>query len=286
MTLSAGPEAVEIKRLETTVARIEQNLAGVTVNSDVANALATYLSSLRLRIESLTEKQITIEEQKQRVVDQQHVAVLVARETALNEREKEQYAGFLQQEYFTKANFDELEQFYSNTYDRLSEEGKAQMSHRVWEGVRQQQYQFSELPDPVKEKEAQSLRDMFSGVKHMPKEINQIPSNDRSDFINAWDAGQKSAAYSVLDRSSFADHVAVSTRKVEESVAVESPTLDTKAVKTTEKDNTRSDEVAEMTGDLDLSKLNVQLASADATGVAPPRMNEPKKPAVVTSRSQ
>jgi hypothetical protein len=134
---------------------------------------------------------------------------LVAQETALNQRERQQYGAFIQKEFFTKNDFTALEDFYASAWDRLTDGGKAQMSHRVWEGVRRDEYQFSELPDELKEKEAQSVRDKLSGLKQMPPEMSNIPATDRNDFTRAWDSGSKNEAYTVLDRPSFAENVAL-----------------------------------------------------------------------------
>lgn len=88
------------------------------------------------------------------------------------------------------------------------------MSHRVWEGVRRDEYQFSELPEMVKQKEAQQVYGMLSGAKQMPEELNNIPVGDRNDFTRAWGSGRKNEAYIVLDRSSFKENVARSTAPV------------------------------------------------------------------------
>ena len=205
-------EEAEYKRLLGVIGQLERSLA-VTTSSDVANALATYLNSLKTRLSVLEEKQKTIEVEKQRMTDQQNLAVLVERETALNEQEREQYGTFLAQEYFTKADFGSLEQFYGNTWDKLTEGGKDQMSHRVWEGVRREEYRFTELPEAIKEKEAERLRDAFR-ADH--KNLREIPDGDRNDFIDAWDGGRKHESYKVLDRPSF-------TKSVATSVAAEVP---------------------------------------------------------------
>lgn len=200
---------LEQKQLLATIANIERNLAFPACR-EVSNALLTYLNSLKNKLAAVEEKQKELEAEKQRSESMQRVAVLVERETALSSAEKEQYRGFLEKECFTKADFGSLEQFYTHTYDRLTEGGKAQMSHRVWEGVRRDEYQFSELPETVKEKEAQRLRDSFRADRHMHEELTAIPEKDRSDFVTAWDEGRKRDSYKVLDRPVFAQSVAVS----------------------------------------------------------------------------
>lgn len=39
-------------------------------------------------------------------------------------------------------------------YHKLTDGGKAEMSTRVWNGVRRKKYEFIELPDIVKEKDS------------------------------------------------------------------------------------------------------------------------------------
>ncbi len=64
--------------------------------------------------------------------EQTGVAALARKETALSAGERETYSGFLKEDFFTKKDFSRLEQFYEKTWDRLSESGKNQMSHRIW----------------------------------------------------------------------------------------------------------------------------------------------------------
>ena len=51
-------------------------------------------------------------------------AALAAKETALSAKECETYKGFLEESYFTKKDFGRLDEFYTHSYDRLSEGGK------------------------------------------------------------------------------------------------------------------------------------------------------------------
>ncbi len=178
--------------------------------------LVGILNEAKKQLTGLQMKEQSHNDEERRKADAQLVAVvhLVTQETALNQRERQQYGAFIQKEFFTKNDFTELENFYASAWDRLTAGGKAQMSHRVWEGVRRDEYQFSELPDEVKEKEAQSVRDMLSALKEMPPEMKRIPVTDRNDFTRAWDSGRKDEAYTVLDRSSFKENVAISTTPV------------------------------------------------------------------------
>ena len=109
--------------------------------------------------------------------------VIVDREIRLSAQERQTFGGFLEKSFFTRDDFDELDQFYDSAYDRLSKEGKAQMSHRVWEGIRQAEYDFTDLPLNVKKKEADQIYAILSGEKPMPEAMRQIPENDKQDLF-------------------------------------------------------------------------------------------------------
>lgn len=56
-------------------------------------------------------------------------------EITLSASEREQLAALLAKSRFTKADLAELNRFYSGPYERLSEDGKDQLSRRVWRGI-------------------------------------------------------------------------------------------------------------------------------------------------------
>ena len=61
----------------------------------------------------------------------------VAQETRLSLEEKRRFSALLVHDHFTKADFPRLDAFYrSSAYECLSEEGKDQLSMRVWSGIR------------------------------------------------------------------------------------------------------------------------------------------------------
>src|SRR5690606_14217747 len=102
--------------------------------------LSQFLDKAKIRIEELTElEEESLSEERQH---RQEIAVAIAakaqQEAALSAAEREQYAAFLSLEFFTKEDFPALERFYGGAWDRLSDGGKAEMSHRVWEGVRRE----------------------------------------------------------------------------------------------------------------------------------------------------
>ncbi len=73
------------------------------------------------------------------------------------------------------------------------------MSHRIWEGIRHDEYEFTDLPYDPKEKESQRIRELFAR-----SQLKQIPEQDRADFVRAYDCGDKEQAYEILDRDSSA----------------------------------------------------------------------------------
>ena len=67
---------------------------------------------------------------------ERYFTILAEKEQALNQSERADYITFLRLPRFRKADFAELERFYKKPYDKLSKEGKDEMSHRVWSGTR------------------------------------------------------------------------------------------------------------------------------------------------------
>lgn len=122
---------------------------------------------------------------------------------ALNTKEKETYSGFLKEDFFTKRDFGRLEQFYTKTWDRLSEGGKDEMSKRVWGGIRHGEYSFDQLPAQVREKEAKQAYKRLTESTIGNPAAAEIPEKDRQDFIRAYEAGKKDEAAKMLERESF-----------------------------------------------------------------------------------
>lgn len=182
----------------------------------IFNAGGSQAASTSMLVKRLTEAQgrsATVHREEQREkekkdqTDQQEQNLAIAkaeRELALTQPEQREYASFLECAFFTKAMFPRLDHFYSQTWDRLSDEGKAEMSKRVWEGVNQGQYRFNELPDSVKEKEAERMHHYLTSENTRGTFERTIPQSDRQEFCSAYEAGDKQRSYSVLERPSFA----------------------------------------------------------------------------------
>ena len=211
--LSEAEEA-EYWRLQEAVTRIENAIyfAG-GADGHATGLMLQFVQNAKQQMARIeVDGQHKAEEKKAEAERRAEVnATLVEREKALNEEEKKEYGGLLKHEYFTKANFGQLEHFYSHSYDKLTEEGKGEMSHRVWEGVRHGAYKFSELPDPVKEKEAQRVQVTLQRAEKLSDDLNAIPDRDRNDFLRARANGERQNSYQILDRPSFTQHVATSS---------------------------------------------------------------------------
>lgn len=138
------------------------------------------------------------------------VGYLVQQEAHLSAAEQAQYGSFLEKPFFTRNDFEELDQFYGSAYDRLSERGKSELSFRVWEGIREGEYEFTDLPANVKEKEMERLFGMLSDPAQMPENLKQIPEKDRKLFQDAYQAGDHEKAAQLLNKESFKNNVSVS----------------------------------------------------------------------------
>jgi len=217
-----GYEKVEAGDLRKAVSEIEALFASGTARQGGANTmvLGYLLDRAKNRIAEIAREEVdAIAEEREKGIQEIAAAVIAQREAALNMEERRQFAEFLNKDHFSKADFESLEKFYQSAWDRLSEDGKAEMSHRVWEGVRLKEYEFSELPEVVKQKEAERLRDQLTHVQ-ISADLQRIPESDREDFIRAWDNGKSGEAYEVLDRPVFAENVATKGTTVEAETAI------------------------------------------------------------------
>ncbi|MGC3991994.1 MAG: hypothetical protein QM796_20345 [Chthoniobacteraceae bacterium] len=197
--------------LESAVADAEAALA----NGDPAKhtLLSNFVTNARTQLATLSKKiKDTEEEKRQEETKADEIAVAnrekVEKETSLNAQEKETYGKFLAEEFFKKKDLNKLDSFYAHAYDRLTDAGKQEMSHRVWEGIRHDEYKFSELPGHVQEKEEQFAYGKLTKPEITDPDILKIPAQDRTDFVKAYEAGDKKAAAKVLDRDSFKQNMA------------------------------------------------------------------------------
>ena len=175
-----------------------------------SSLLTNFLDNARKRLETLEESSDLGERRERKETElRQNAAVvlMVMRETNLSLAEREVYGSFLEKAFFTRDDFDGLEGFYTSAWDRLSELGKDEMSHRVWEGVRRGEYAFSDLPDIVRKKEADRLYEQLAS-KSLSANLAAIPAADRQEFIAAYRSGDREQADQILDRDVFRENVA------------------------------------------------------------------------------
>ena len=170
--------------------------------------LQNSLDAARGRLFSV-EKKIKDEEveQERRAREEFAVDVRAAAESRLSDAEKVTYSGFLREEYFSKADFGRLEDFYRRTWDRLSDGGKDEMSRRIWEGIRRDEYTFGELPQVVQEKEASRAYRQLRIDSVQTSKAAGIPENDRMDFLRAYESGKTEEASKILERNSFRERM-------------------------------------------------------------------------------
>jgi len=163
-----------------------------------------FLLNAKARLGVLEKKiQDAEREERNHATNEAAIVELAQKETALSAQEKETYGGFLRREFFTKKDFTKLDEFYTHSWERLSQSGKDQMSHRIWEGIRRDEYKFAELPKSVQEKEAKQAYKRLTESAVGIGNGSEIPDKDRQDFIRAYEAGKRDEAEKVLNRESF-----------------------------------------------------------------------------------
>lgn len=202
---------IELARLDCLIGELQWKIfQGGGFQAATTSMLVKQLVEAQQNSASVHQEEQREKEKKDRAEQQERrwVIARAERELALSQSEQRDFASFLQREFFTKEMFPRLDRFYSQTWERLSEEGKAEMSKRAWEGVKQGQYQFHELPDSVKEKEAKQMASYLTHDGTRESFANEIKEADRNDFLEAHAAGRKAESYRVLDRPEFARAVA------------------------------------------------------------------------------
>ena len=147
------------------------------------------------------------EEKKSALAQDLAVAVMVEREIALSRQEKDTLSGFLRQYYFRKRDFDALAVFYENSWDKLSEEGKDEMSERIWNGVHHGEYRFEDLPSEVSEREAQWLYHSIENDREKMIRATGLDNATCERFADLWKSGRKAESYQMLSESALGEYV-------------------------------------------------------------------------------
>jgi len=204
-------DAIEYATLQDSVSRVQNLLFLGGLEGDALILMRRFVENAKSRMGQLeisaeqNQRKAEDEERSATVIREVVITRLVERETALNSEEKQEYRGLLGHEFFTKSMFGTLEHFYSKSWDKLTEGGKAQVSHRVWEGVRHGEYRFEELPEVVKQKEAKRLHDIMESPSSLTATVN-IPVQDKREFCQAYERDDKREAYKILGRPSFTEY--------------------------------------------------------------------------------
>ncbi len=202
----------ELVRLHKLISELQWHIfqRGDGVNAVTTSMLVNSLVEAQGQTASV-ERELKSEDEENHRKEQQEKSTMrfvIEQEAALNSEERREYAGFLRKEFFTKSDFHSLAHFYAHSWDKLTESGKEQMSHRLWGGIRHGEYTFQELPEVVKEKESEGLYEQLRESKKASPELMAIPLEDRNAFLNAWKNKDCSKAYEILDRPSFKENVA------------------------------------------------------------------------------
>ncbi|MEA3207164.1 MAG: hypothetical protein QOE70_221 [Chthoniobacter sp.] len=286
-------DEMERSNLQKAISEVETALAVSTPGT--RPFFEGFLQNAKGRVATLDKKiKESHERREARAQEQVAVAYLAQKEAALSASEKETYSGFLGKEFFTKNDFRSLEKFYANTWERLSESGKDEMSHRIWEGIRRDEYTFSELPKSVREKE---MEQAYKRLRDSPNELgsaSRIPESDRVDFIRAYEGGRREEASKILDRESFKQNMALTSQNgtgrseraaaaLSDSNAIIANVSDTAEGNRAKKKKTSSEPSS--LGDLDLSSIDLKdVEMKDSNGQVSPVTARAEKSSEVVQR--
>ena len=176
----------ERNNLQRAVADLETAIA--VSNPGTRRILEASLDGVKARVSTLDRKIETAKVEHAAEVQAQAAAaaVLAAKETALNAKERETYKGFLEESYFTKKDFGKLDTFYTHSYDRLSEGGKDEMSKRIDEGIRRGEFKAADLPESVQKLEnARSHKHLLMQTKEhvgrLSDDVEQVDPQREND---------------------------------------------------------------------------------------------------------
>ena len=193
----------QYERIEAAIRATELAMAGNPhIRKDAAMAM---LEPSKKRLEALEQQGLaphqSDEERRKQENTSVAIAMLVMQETQLSSLEKQTYGGFLQQEFFTRSDFGKLDEFYADggAWDRLSGEGKKQMSERLWKGIERGEYSFDEIPENVRKKEADQLNLYLQNPESAPAFVSRIDPETVEKFQREYASGNQEAALAVLD---------------------------------------------------------------------------------------
>ncbi|MEO5913343.1 MAG: hypothetical protein ABIS50_03855 [Luteolibacter sp.] len=200
-------QKIELSRLAENIRKIEELIkSGIDAGTEFS--LKGQLLNEKSQYDAVVFEERMVEATTaEKTRDSAAIAYLVTAETRLNAEEKMQYGEFLKQDFFTKSDFEKLDKFYVQTWDKLSDEGKSQMSHRVWEGIRHHEYTFDELPENLRKKESDYLYQQMTGQKPAGPEVGNFLERDKADFIREYESGDRKAATEILSRHKSSENI-------------------------------------------------------------------------------
>jgi hypothetical protein len=110
------------------------------------------------------------------------IVALVEREKTLTESERKEYAALLKHERFSKVEFGALDRFYKRVFDKLTEGGQAEISKRVWGGIRRSE---TDKHDAVKN--ALILKEKFADLfKRIDTTLPKDQAQQLQDVIKSF----------------------------------------------------------------------------------------------------
>jgi len=196
-------DEAEHQRLQNAISDAERILGGNPENS--MSTIAVGMQPMKQRIDALEKDGVLGADHQERKKSDSATAVaiaaLVAQESRLSHSERQTYSDFLRQDYFTRDDFKKLDAFYadSGAWDRLTDEGKKQMSERIWTGVEQGSHSFAELPNNIRKKETDQLADYIKNPEKAPDAVQRMSPEAKQEFIRTYDSGDQGAAQEVLN---------------------------------------------------------------------------------------
>jgi hypothetical protein len=180
-------DKIEYEKLTELASKLETvlNRAG-PAQSGVTALLTTALG----RIENLQQEGVLNPEQdekrKNQSIQEIAIAAIVARETRLSQDEKIAFTEFLEKDYFTKKDVKNIDSFYSSSWDKLTDQGKAQMSQRMDEGVRQGELEYHDFSPNTLKKEIQG--------RAQRNEIIPASLREQQPLFESYDKGSQTEA--------------------------------------------------------------------------------------------
>ena len=241
-------DKAEYQRIEAAIRATEDQMANNPhVRHDASVAL---MEPAKRRLETMDQEGRGLlnsdDERRKQSMEAAQIAVLVLQESRLNSAEKQAFGGFLQSEYFTRSDFGKLEDFYADggAWDRLSPEGKKQMSERFWGGIEKGEYTLSEAPDNVRKKEVGQLAHYLEHPEQAPESIKRMSPSAKEEFLQAHRSGDIEAAEKILNsKDLFESSTKVKTQAASERSELAGGDESSKSSKTEKDSNTQ--EVAE-----------------------------------------